>query len=96
MIELILFNNVYVKSKDPHSPTLSAQEKQNMLQQLRIATVLAMLIYILIFVLAIYRAMACSNNNPDSRAIHLFFATVSPVVYILLSYFVPGLVPVNQ
>lgn len=37
--------------------------------------------------------MACST---DSRALHLFFATVSPVLYIVFSYLVPGFEPVNR
>jgi hypothetical protein len=90
MIELILFNNVYNVSKDPNSPTLSPEQKADMVKQLKMATFMAVLLYVLIFVLAIYRAMVCSSNNPDSRAIHLFFASVSPVLYILISYLVPG------
>lgn len=95
MIELILFNNVYTYSQDPNSPTLSPDQKDQLIKNMRIASGIAVVIYILIFVLAIYRAMACSSNNPDSRAIHLLFATVSPVMYILLSYLVPGLAPQN-
>jgi len=96
MIELILFNNVYVKSQDPNSPTLSPEQKDEVLINIRNASLMAMLLYVLIFVLALYRAMACSSNTPDSRALHLLFATVSPVMYILFSYFVPGLVPQEQ
>ena len=90
MIELILFNNVYVTSKDPKSPTLSPQEKVAMQSQIRSATFIAVVLYLLIFGLAIYRAFLCSGNNPDSKAIHLFFASVSPLLYIVISYVVPG------
>lgn len=96
MIELILFNNVYVKSNDPNSPTLSPEQKEQIMQNVRSATLMATLIYFLIFLLALYRAMACSSNNPDSRALHLFFATVSPVLYIVFSYLVPGFEPANK
>jgi hypothetical protein len=90
MIELILFNNVYVTSKDTKSPTLSPDEKVRMENQLRSATFVAVVLYVLIFGLAIYRALICSSNNPDSKAIHLFFASVSPLLYIVISYVVPG------
>ena len=90
MIELILFNNVYVKSNDPNTPTLSPEQKDEMMRNLRSATLMASVIYFLIFFLALYRAMACSSKTPDSRALHLFFATVSPVLYIVFSYVVPG------
>ena len=93
MIELILFNNVYVKSTDPNSPTLSPQQKEEMMGNLRSATMMATLIYLLIFVLAIYRAMAFSSNTPDSKALHLFFASVSPIMYIAFSYLAIGFDP---
>lgn len=95
MIELVLFNNVYTYSKDPNSPTLSPEQKEVVLHNMKVASVFAVVIYISIFVLAIHRALICSSNNPDSRALHLLFATISPVMYILLSYFVPGLAPKN-
>jgi len=90
MIELILFKNVYVASKDTTSPTLSPDQKSKMESQLKVATATALVLYLLIFALAIYRALVCSSNNPDSKAIHLFFATVSPLLYIVISYVVPG------
>lgn len=90
MIELILFNNVYVSSKDPNSPTLSPDQKVAMENQIRSATLMALVLYVLIFGLAIYRALICSSNNPDSKAIHLFFSSVSPLLYIVISYVVPG------
>jgi hypothetical protein len=90
MIELILFNNVYITPKDPNSPTLSPDQKVAMESQIRSATTLALVLYVLIFGLAIYRALLCSSNNPDSKAIHLFFASVSPLLYIVISYVVPG------
>ena len=90
MIELILFNNVYVKQHDPASPTLSPDQKVAMEAQIRSATLMALVLYVLIFGLAIYRALICSSNNPDSKAIHLFFASVSPLLYIVISYVVPG------
>lgn len=90
MIELILFNNVYVKQHDPNSPTLSPDQKIAIETQIRSATLMALVLYVLIFGLAIYRALICSSNNPDSKAIHLFFASVSPLLYIVVSYVVPG------
>jgi hypothetical protein len=90
MIELILFNKVYNVSKDSNSPTLSPDQKSQMKKDIQIATTVALVLYLLIFALAIYRALICSSNNPDSKAIHLFFATVSPLLYIVISYVVPG------
>lgn len=90
MIELILFNNVYITPKNPNSPTLSPEQKIQMQNQIRSATFIALVLYLLIFGLAIYRALICSSNNPDSKAIHLFFASVSPLLYIVISYVVQG------
>ena len=90
MIELILFNKVYNVSNDSNSPTLSPDQKSQMKKDIQIATAVALVLYLLIFALAIYRALVCSSNNPDSKAIHLFFATVSPLLYIVISYVVPG------
>jgi hypothetical protein len=90
MIELILFNKVYNVSNDSNSPTLSPDQKSQMKKDIQIATAVALVLYLLIFALAIYRALICSSNNPDSKAIHLFFATVSPLLYIVISYVVPG------
>ena len=65
-------------------------EIDDLKKQIQTATLIALFLYVLIFALAIYRALVCSSNNPDSKAIHLFFATVSPLLYIIISFVVPG------
>jgi len=47
-------------------------------------------ILLIVWIWAIVRALRCSNKTPDSRAVHLFFATVSPILYLIFSYFVGG------
>lgn len=46
--------------------------------------------YIIILFWAISRALKCSQKTPDSRAIHLLFCFVSPSLYLVCSYAVPG------
>ena len=58
-----------------------------------VATVVVFILYITIFVWAIMRAIQCSSATPDSRALHLLFATASPVMYLIFSYLVEGFCP---
>ena len=55
-----------------------------------IVKAVAMIIYLVFFVWAIFRALRCSAPTPDSRALHLMFATLSPVLYLIFSYAVEG------
>lgn len=48
------------------------------------------MIWMLLWVWALVRALRCSSATPDSRALHLLFATCSPVMYLILSYTVSG------
>ena len=52
-----------------------------------IAIVIVIIIELALWVWAIMRALKCSQNTPDSRAIHLLFASVSPILYLAFSYF---------
>jgi len=65
--------------KNKHWDDLTTTEK--------VTLVLSLVLILVLIIWAYVRAMNCSNNNPDSRAIHLLFATVDPVLYLLFSYF---------
>lgn len=54
------------------------------------ATTVLLIIIMVLWVLAIIRALKCSKKTPDSRALHLLFASTSPVLYLIFSYFVSG------
>jgi uncharacterized membrane protein len=47
-------------------------------------------IYLVFFIVAMIRAEKCSTKSNDSRAVHYLFAVVSPVMYVIVSYLVPG------
>ena len=51
-----------------------------------IAIVVIITIELTLWVWAITRALKCSQNTPDSRAMHLLFASVSPILYLVFSY----------
>ncbi len=68
---------------------LTPEQQRN----LNIALVVIIIIELALFIWAIYRALKCSQASPDSRAIHLLFATVSPVLYLVFSYAVEGFCP---
>jgi uncharacterized RDD family membrane protein YckC len=53
----------------------------------------AVMIWILLWVWALVRALECSSATPDSRVMHLFFATSSPLLYLVFSYTVQGFCP---
>jgi hypothetical protein len=52
--------------------------------------VILIIFEILLFAWAIFRALKCSQKNPDSRAVHLLFASLSPALYLIFSYAVDG------
>jgi len=56
-----------------------------------ILTIIYVVVYLVLLVFAILRAIKCSTATPDSRALHLMFAIVSPVMYLIFSYLVPGM-----
>ena len=47
------------------------------------------ILYLTILVLAIMRALKCSQPNADSRAIHFLFSFISPSLYLITSFLVP-------
>ncbi len=59
-------------------------------RNLNIAFAVIIVLELVLFVWAIFRAIKCSQATPDSRAVHLLFATVSPVLYLIFSYAVEG------
>ena len=48
------------------------------------------LVYMIILFWAISRALKCSQKTPDSRAIHFMFCFISPSLYLICGYYVPG------
>ena len=87
MIELFALN--YLNA--PKSDSDNKNNKNDVSKD--IATIVVFILYVTIFVWAIMRAIRCSNATPDSRALHLLFATASPVMYLVFSYLVEGFCP---
>ena len=58
---------------------------------LNIAITVIIIIEVALWIWAIARALQCSKQDPDSRALHLMFAVVSPLLYLIFSYTVEGL-----
>lgn len=56
----------------------------------KVITITVAIVYLVFWFWAVFRALKCSSSTPDSRALHLMFATISPVMYIILSYTVSG------
>ena len=65
-------------------------KENNNTGSVNVDAVVVFIIELAIIIFAIMRALRCSSNTPDSRAIHLLFATVNPVVYIAFSYIFQG------
>jgi hypothetical protein len=57
----------------------------------QISVIIIMILVIALIVWAWMRALKCSAKSPDSRAIHLLFATVDPILYLIFSYFIDGM-----
>lgn len=57
----------------------------------KVSSVVVLLLIIVLIVWAWVRALNCSSKSPDSRAIHLLFATVDPILYLIFSYFIEGM-----
>lgn len=66
--------------------TGDSEEQKN----LNVAQAVIVVIELIFFVWAIFRAIKCSQATPDSRAVHLLFATVSPILYLIFSHAVEG------
>ena len=87
MIEAFALNSL-MSGKNSDSDSVSDKQKKNLGVLLMVV-----LIWLILWVWALVRAIHCSSKTPDSRAIHLFFATGSPVLYLLFSYTVSGFAP---
>jgi hypothetical protein len=70
---------------------LTPDQKRNM----SIVIAIIVVVELILLVWAILRAIKCSQASPDSRAIHLLFAIVSPFLYLVFSYAVDGFCPSN-
>jgi uncharacterized membrane protein len=81
MIELFAMKNSISNGDKPTKEEKRVQD---------IIMTIGVFLYMIFWVWAIIRALKCSNRNPDSRAIHIMFASVSPVLYIICSYYVDG------
>lgn len=86
MLELASMNALRAAEADPK---ISENDKRT----LALAKGVAISLYLILLAWAFMRAMKCSANSPDSRAIHLAFAMFSPLLYIVFSFFVPGFCP---
>lgn len=60
---------------------LSDEEKRNR----TISMTVSLLIYLAIWIWALMRAVRCGKGQ--TKVMHVFFASVSPVIYLLFSYF---------
>jgi len=86
MLELLALNAA--KNGDNKKPKTEAEKRAE-----AIATAIVVVIWLAFWIWAIFRALKCSSATPDSRALHLFFATASPVLYIIFSFSVSGFCP---
>ena len=68
----------------------SLEASENVSQPIYI-TILLMTGFLALMGFAIYRALICSSKAPDSKVLHLLFATIRPLWYILFSFTVEGL-----
>ena len=82
MIELYGFN----KLRDSNSSDKTNDYKPN-----SVVMILVVILYIAILVMAYVRAYNNTIKGPsNSRVTHFMFATISPVMYLLLSFIVPN------
>lgn len=82
MLELLALNAAKNGDNKPKTPDEKKTEA--------VKTVVSLVIWLVIWVWAVMRALKCSSATPDSRALHLFFATYTPTLYIIFSYAVSG------
>jgi hypothetical protein len=59
-------------------------------QRLNVTVTVIVIIEVALWIWAIARALQCSKQIPDSRALHLMFAVASPLLYLVFSYTVTG------
>lgn len=89
MIELFALNSA-MKPVNPAMKNLTPAQAKKHQYEATLKLVVMLVVWVLFWVWAIMRALRCSSSSPDSRAVHFLFATTSPLLYILLSYAVPG------
>jgi len=100
MLEALLVAHVLGKKEPPKTPTFVVSPGNMVLdtnalhppwQGARTALIVVLVVLeLILFVCAVFRALKCSQGNPDSRALHLLFATVSPALYLIFSFAVDG------
>ena len=89
MLELhTLMSAAHAAATDSNGNPTPGQQRN-----LNVALTVIVILELILFVWAIFRAIKCSQATPDSRAVHLLFATVSPILYIIFSYAVEGFCP---
>jgi len=91
MIEYYVINNAINSLQQ----TIKAKENYSDSDNTNL-TIVYVVVAVLVFtfiIWAIVRALHCSKAAPDSRAVHLLFAVISPVFYVIFSYAVSGFCP---
>ena len=72
----------------------AAQQVQDEIQAQNTLYMILNILLLLLYTLAIYRAIAvCSGSSTDSKMLHLLFATTSPIIYLVFSFFTCGVPP---
>jgi len=69
------------------SPGMPKKDWSELTTGEKVTGIVTLLLVLCLIIGAWMRAIHCSSPNPDSRAIHLLFATVDPVLYLLFSAF---------
>ena len=91
MLELYTLTNLANKNSKKNGNgddnDLTPEEQRN----LNTAIGIIVLIELILWIWAITRALKCSTSNPDSRVVHLMFASFSPLLYLLFSFSVDGM-----
>lgn len=83
MLTYSLYNTTISSTKGKTWDQLTTPEK--------ISTIGVIIIILAFIIWAWVRAIKCSSSNPDSRAVHLLFASADPILYLIFSYFIEGM-----
>lgn len=90
MLELYTLTNLANQNSKKNcddDDDLTPEEKKNV----NMAITVIVIIELILWIWAVNRAIKCSSSNPDSRVVHLMFATFSPLLYLLFSFSVDGM-----
>ena len=69
-------------------PVVPAQHQEHHEKRRRALILTVILIELILWIWAILRALKCSSvTDPASRTVHLLFATLTPTLYLLFSFF---------